>query len=108
VPGLTRAPIGNANGRAKARPFLSTYLASFSERRLLAKRTKEEHNVGKIVRNGPPDMTKVFSQSQLQAIADALGDTALGLIAALCPHLVECELSGKMRAVTYSLVRIYG
>jgi hypothetical protein len=29
-------------------------------------------------------------------------------IAALCPHLVECELSGKMRAVTYSLVRIYG
>jgi hypothetical protein len=29
-------------------------------------------------------------------------------IAALCSHLVECGLSGKMRAITYGLVRIYG
>jgi len=38
----------------------------------------------------------------------AFGSTNVSTIAALCPHLVECELSGKMRAVTYSLVRIYG
>lgn len=29
-------------------------------------------------------------------------------IEVLCPHLVGCELTGKIRAVTYSTVCIYG
>ena len=60
-----------------------------------------------------------LSASQLAALMDGLDwsrlhardvaqPTATSWIAALCPHLVECEPTGKMRAVTYSTVRIYG
>jgi uncharacterized protein (TIGR02391 family) len=50
---------------------------------------------------GPPHMTKVFSQSQLQAIADALGETALGLTGSEIGHLLRtCRMQDPSPEIT--------